>query len=53
MAEVRNGREPSSRLEKRGGYAGGKPASSMRPPAHVPSGSIKPTEPPKPKAGSN
>jgi hypothetical protein len=52
MTEVRNGRDPSSRLEKRGGYSGGKPASSMRPPAQVPSGSIKP-EPAKPKQDQN
>jgi hypothetical protein len=53
MTEARNGREPSSRLEKRGGYSGGKPASTMRPPAQVPSGSIKPSHEPKPKHKKN
>lgn len=53
MKDVQNGREASPRLEKRGGYSGGAPASSMRPPAPVPSGSIKPkpTSPAKPKRG--
>jgi hypothetical protein len=29
-------------IEKRGGYSGGKPASTLRPPAKLPSGSFKP-----------
>jgi len=32
----------SSGVEKRGGYTGGRPAASVRPPMKIPSGAIKP-----------
>lgn len=41
---------PSSGLEKKGGYAGGKPLSEMKPPPKRPSGFVKqspqPVDPP-------
>lgn len=32
----------SSGVDKRGGYTGGGPAASMRPPAKIPSGAFRP-----------
>jgi hypothetical protein len=34
----------SARWEKKGGYSGGKPASSMGPPKKVPSGAVTPSQ---------
>ena len=33
----------SSGVEKRGGYTGGRPAATVKPPAKIPSGAIKPS----------
>jgi hypothetical protein len=37
---------PAPGTEKRGGYTGGQPAAQVRPPAPIPSGTIKPALPP-------
>lgn len=44
MATIENKSLPTSGIEKKGGYTGGKPAATVRPPAPVPSGSIKPSQ---------
>jgi hypothetical protein len=40
-------KSPSNGLtseQKRGGYSGGRPAASMKPPAKLPSGAIRPAK---------
>jgi len=40
----------SAALEKKGGYSGGRPAATMRPPVKVPSGAARPASPTTPQA---
>ena len=44
MAE--NTARPARAIEKRGGYTGGQPGATVRPPAPLPSGTIKPVPAP-------
>lgn len=41
-------RSTPSSSERRGGYSGGQPASTMRPPKQMPSGAVKAVDPVKP-----
>jgi len=42
---ARNTARPAPGIDKRGGYTGGQPAATVRPPAPIPSGTIRPVRP--------
>ena len=42
----KNTARPAPGIEKRGGYTGGQPGATVRPPAPIPSGTIKPVPAP-------
>jgi hypothetical protein len=49
MAIIENKGQQPSGLEKKGGYSGGKPASSVPPPPKTPSATIRPAHTSKAK----
>jgi len=47
---AKNSARPAPGIEKRGGYTGGQPAATVRPPAPIPSGTIRPRSAQSPKS---
>lgn len=50
MSTIENKSLRSVGIEKKGGYSGSKPASSVPPPPKIPSATIRPAQASKPKA---